>query len=75
MVYDPYRDDENIVAMVKRLRHGKRADWKVENVARAVLIATPWAGRPIPWDEMPQWRLDEYLSDARSALYDDKKGN
>lgn len=64
-----YDRDENIVAMVARLARGDRtAEWKVEALAQAVHRATPWAGRPIPWDEITERHREESRGFARWAL-------
>lgn len=49
-----YDRDEDIMRMVKRLQHGGVTHWKVDALAQAVHRATPWAGRPIPWDELSE---------------------
>lgn len=63
-----YARDENIQAMVRRLGRGEITNDRVEWLATAVHRATPWAGRPIPWDEITERHREQQRECARWAL-------
>lgn len=63
-----YAHNEDIQAMVRRLGRGEITDKKVEWVATAVHRQTPWAGRPIPWDQISERGREQDRECARWAL-------
>lgn len=64
---DPWKN-EDIRAMITRLRVSEITDWKVDALAQAAHRATPWAGRPIPWEELGEAVRAVSRDKARRAL-------
>ncbi len=64
-----YNRDPDLQMLVRRYS-GRPAlgSIAVETVARAAHRATPWAGRPIPWDEISEHGREEGRAHALWAL-------
>lgn len=67
-----YSRDEGIIRMATRLARGEITDEKAEWLARAVHGVTPWAGTPVAFDDIGQYRPEgakaRNIAEAREVL-------
>lgn len=63
-----YDRDPDVQMSVRRWATVTLTESTVSAVARAALRATPWAGRPKPFDELTESHQAELLEHARWAL-------